>query len=242
MKRLLATVAISGAALMTISPVAAGSPGRGSAFNFRLGGFLPSGDSDFWDTNQAAFTINPSDLDSVIAGVGYSSSLSDHFEFDVNADVYAASTLSADSYYTDQNGDPILHDTRLSLVPVTFGIRVLPAGRYARRGADRKHYVRRPVPYFGAGIGAAFWEYEEEGDFVASDLSIVYDRYTESGVVLQTYAMAGIEFPVGPEWNITFEVRQSWAEATPGGEFAVVNPGSLDLGGTSVFVGGSFRF
>ena len=205
-------------------------------------GFFPSGNSDFWQTNEAAFTLDASDLDGVMAGVGYTSSLSDHFEFDVNADVYAASTTSADSYYVDQNGYPILHDSRLSLFPVTVGIRVLPAGRYARRGADKKRYVRRPVPYFGAGIGAAFWEYEEEGDFVASDLSIVYERFTESGVALQTYAMLGIEFPVGPEWNVTFEVRRSWAEATPGGEFELVNPGSLDLGGTSVVVGGSLRF
>jgi hypothetical protein len=102
--------------------------------------------------------------------------------------------------------------------------------------------VRRPVPYLGAGVGATYWQYTEEGDFVASDLSIVYDRLTADGLVFQYYAMLGIEFPVAPVWNITFEVRQSWADATPNGAFTFVNPGSLELGGTSVFLGGSLRF
>jgi len=54
--------------------------------------------------------------------------------------------------------------------------------------------------------------------------------------------MAGIEIPVAPAWYVYFEARQSWAKATPGGVFATINPGQLDLGGTSVAFGGSYRF
>jgi hypothetical protein len=98
------------------------------------------------------------------------------------------------------------------------------------------------VLYLGGGVGLNYWQYEEEGDFVASDLSIVYDRLKASDLAFETHVMVGVEFPVSPQWNITVEARQSWAEDTPGGAFELINPGELDLGGTSLFVGGSLRF
>jgi hypothetical protein len=242
MRRLLAAIAIAAAPLLAWGPGMAAPPGQVGAFNFRFGGFFPSANSDFWKANEAAFTLDDSDFIGPSGGVGYTGSIANYFEFDVNADFYYGSTRSADRTFVDQDGFPILHDSRLAIFPVTVGFRVLPAGRYGRRGAEGQHYVRRPVPYFGAGIGMAYWQYEEEGDFVASDNSIFYDRLKDTGIEFEKYAMLGIEFPVAPEWNLTFEVRQSWAEATPGGAFAVVNPGELDLGGTSIFLGGSVRF
>ena len=242
MRRLLAAAAIAAATLLTATPATAAPPGRDGAFNFRLGVFFPAGSDDFWAANEAAFTLDHSDFNGPIGGVGYTASINNYFELDVNADFYASASRSADKFYVDQDGFSIFHDSRLAVFPVSVGFRVLPAGRYARRGAEGKHYVRRPVPYIGAGIGMSYWQYEEEGDFVASDLSIVYDRLVDSGLAFGEYVTVGIEFPVAPQWNITLEVRQTWADANPGGAFAGVNTGALDLGGTSVFVGGSLRF
>jgi hypothetical protein len=242
MRRLSAAAAIAAATLLAVGPAAAAPPPQDGAFNFRLGFFFPTGHGDFWEANEAAFTLDHSDFNGLMGGVGYTASINNYVEFDVNADFYAASSSSADRAYTDLYGYPILHDSRLAIYPVTVGFRVLPAGRFGRRGAEGKHYVRRPVFYLGAGIGGSYWLYEEEGDFVASDLSIVYARFTESGVAFETHAMIGIEFPVAPQWNITLEARHSWSEVTPGGSFSVVNPGRLDLGGTSVFLGGALRF
>jgi outer membrane protein W len=241
MRRFLAPAAIAAATMLSAGASAA-PPGQDGAFNFRSGFFFPAGSGDFWKANEAAFTLDKSDFNGLTGGVGYTASITNYFEFDANADFYAASQRSADRQFTDQFGNPILHDTRLSIFPVTVGFRVLPAGRYTRRGAEGKHYVRRPVPYFGAGIGIAYWQYEEEGDFVASDLSIVYTRLKSSGLEFEKHANVGIEFPVAPDWNITFEIRRSWAEATPGASFATVNPGTLDLGGVSLFLGASWRF
>jgi hypothetical protein len=242
MRRILAAASIVAATFLTGGAAAAPPPGRDGAFNFRFGGFFPSGDSDFWTANEAAFTLDESDFIGPIGGVGYNAAITNYFEFDANADFYTSMARSSDRYWYDFDGYPIYHDTRLLSFPLSAGFRVLPAGRFARRGPEGTHYVRRPVPYIGAGAGMTYWQYEEEGDFVASDTSIVYERYVESGLAFQWYAMIGIEFPVAPEWNITFEVRQTWAAATPGGDFTYLNPGSLDLGGTSVFLGGSLRF
>ena len=242
MTRLLVAAAIVAGMLVSPREALAAAPESGNAFTFRLGGFSPSGDSDFWQANETAFTLEVSDFTGAIGGVGYSMSINNYLEFDANMDFYSAGDQSADSTYVDLDGYPILHDTTLWIYPLTAGIRVLPAGRYARRGAGGKRLVRRPVPYIGAGIGLSLWQYEEEGDFVATDLTIVYDRLTDSGTAFETHVYAGVEFPVSPEWYVTLEVRRSWAEASMGGDFESVNPGTLDLGGTAIYVGGRVRF
>jgi opacity protein-like surface antigen len=242
MKRLLAATAIAAASVLAPAPAAATPPGSDGAFTFRFGWFFPSGGGSFWETNEAAFTLDRSDFNGPIGGVGYSASVNNYFDVGFNVDFYGQSATSADRYYTDQFGNAILHDTRLSEAPLTVDFKVLPMGRYARRGPEGRQYVRHPVPYLGAGIGMVYWQYEEEGDFVATDLSIVYDRLTDSGVAFETHVLAGIEFPVSPAWNITLEGRYSWAETNMGGAFTTINPGELDLGGASVFVGGALRF
>ncbi len=254
MKRLFAAATIAVTACLATA-AAAPPPGKDGAFNFRLGWFLPTGSSDFWDYQENYYTLDHSDLNGLIGGVGYNAAISNYFEFDANADIYSSAVRSADGYYVDDFGYPILHDSRLRTFPLTVGLRVLPAGRYARRGAEGSHYVRRPVFYFGGGIGMSYWQYEEEGDFVFFDptpsdpdgVGIFYDRYVDTGLAFQLYAMIGMEFPVAPQWNITFEVRQSWSEANLSDAYpsTALGPGSphqLDLGGTSVFFGGSLRF
>src|SRR5262245_1317920 len=240
MKRTLSIVALAACALAAGSVHAA--PGADSAFNFRLGGFFPSGNGDFWEANEAAFTLDHSDFDGFMGGASYSAALNNYLEFGVGLDFYWESVRSADRNFEDQFGNPILHDSRLGLIPMYVDLKFLPAGRYKRTGADGHRLVRRPAPYIGGGIGMTYWEYEEEGDFVASDLSIIYDRLKDTGLAFEKHVMVGLELPISPQWYLTFEARQSWAEDTPGGAFTTINPGDLDLGGASVFVGGSVRF
>jgi opacity protein-like surface antigen len=242
MKRMIGAAAFATAFALAAPVQAAAAPAQGSEFQFRLGGFFPSGDGPFWQANEDAFTLDHSDFDGPTLGVGYVGTINNYVEFGFGIDWYGETVRSADRYYTDQDGYPILHDTRLALTPITADIRFLPTGRYKERGPNGQHLVRHPVFYLGAGIGANYWRYEEEGDFVATDLSIVYDRLTASGFAFETHAMIGMEFPVSPRWNIYAEGRYSWSETTPGGPFDYVNPGRLDLGGTTVSIGGGYRF
>ncbi len=243
---------LTAAALLVVSCLATGAASAQSAqpseaFNFRFGWFFPTGHGDFWDSIQSSYTLDHSDFNGPMGGVGYTAAISNYFEFDSNIDFYTRGVTSADRFFVDQFGNPPLHDTRLSLSPLTVGIRVLPTGRYAQRGEKGRHLVRHPVPYIGAGIGAVYWQYEEEGDFVFVDpsvpegFSIFYDRVKDSGLEFETHAYAGIEFPVAPDWNITFEARHSWAEATPDSRFTG-SPDKLDLGGTTMYFGAAVRF
>ena len=252
MRRYLPVAATIAVAFLSLGAAAA-PPGQDGGFTFRGGGYFPTGSSDFWDEKEDFYTLDHSDLNGLAGGVGYTATITNYFEFEVNADFYAASERSSDADFVDQNGDLILHDTRLAIFPVTVGFRVLPAGRFSRRGAEGRHYVRRPVPYLGAGIGMDYCQYEEEGDFVFLDplspsgVSVFYDRHKDTGLEFEKHAELGIEFPVAPDWNITLEVRRSWAEATLGDVFpsaalTVNDPRRLDLGGVFVFVGASLRF
>jgi hypothetical protein len=253
MKALIAVAAIATASLLTLSRAVAAPPGNG-AFDFRAGGFFPAGNSDFWDETENNYTLDHSDLNGLTGAVGYTASINNYIEFDVDASVYAAAERSSDRGFVDTNGNLILHDTRLFTCPVTVSFRVLPAGRYARRGAEGQHYVRRPVPYLGAGVGLEYWQYEEEGDFVFPNPSnpllplIDYDRVKDTGVEFETHVKVGIEFPIAPEWNLTLEARRSWAGATLQDGFpstaltAAPVPRDLDLGGVSVLLGASLRF
>lgn len=252
MRPLLAPAALIGLWLFSIEAASAAPPAPGqSGIEFRGGGFFPAGHSNFWDANKDFFTLDHSDLNGLIGTLGYVSAINNYVEFDIDAAVYYAADRSSDRDFTDSLGNEIFHDTRLFTSPITVSLRVLPAGRYAKRGEGGRHYVRRPVPYLGAGIGMVYWQYEEEGDFVFdSPLGPVvdYDRFKDTGVEFETHVKAGIEFPVGPTWNLTLEVRRSWAEATLDEGFPSMAlaptpvPRDLDLGGVSVLFGASLRF
>ena len=123
-------------ALVLAAPAHAAGRGDDSAFQFRVGWFAPSGNSDFWDANEAAFTLDSSDFNDATVGVGYAGSINNHLEYGVGLDFYQHTQQSADRAYTDQYGYAILHDTTLTLTPLTADLRVLPGGRYKQTGPE----------------------------------------------------------------------------------------------------------
>lgn len=244
MKRWYWTVFFAALLVVPALPARAQSPGGGGgSVKFRLGGFLPTGHSEFWDVTEQVFTLSTGDLNGAMLGGSYVASLSNHVEIGFNLDWYESTARSAQRGYEDDFGNPILHDTSLRLIPLTVDVRFLPGGRYATRGSRGQYKVRKPVPYLGLGVGANFWTYEEVGDFVdANSLIIFFDRLEDSGTALEVHAMGGVEFPVSPAWSLLGEARYSWSEATPGGAFTSLQQGKLDLSGWSLFFGGSFQF
>jgi hypothetical protein len=234
------------AALLLVAPTLpswAQPGGGGASVKMRLGGFFPSGSSEFWEVNEEVFTLDHSDFDDFMFGGSWVTSLSNHVEVGFNVDFYDAVVLSAYRDFVDQDGFQILHDTALTLVPLTVDVRFLPGGRFAVRGARGERLVRKPVPYIGVGAGVNFWEYEEVGDFVGGIVpTVFFDRLTDDGVDPEAHALLGIELPVGPAWSFTVEGRYSWSEATPGGRFTELDQGKLDLGGFAFFGGAAVQF
>jgi hypothetical protein len=246
MKRTVSGLAIAVLVLAATAPAHAqprGSQSTDSAFQFRLGGFFPSGGGELWNNNEQDFTMSVGDFDDGAIGFTYVAGMSNNLEIGFNLDFYDSTVRSSYRDYVDQDGYAILHDTRLQLMPATVDLRILPGGRYSNRGTRSQYRVHHPVPYLGIGAGFNFWRYEETGDFVdfgAGSADVFSDHFSDSGVAFEAHVLAGIELPMGPNWNLLFEGRYSWSEVTPSGDLAGL--GSLEIGGTSAFIGAAFHF
>jgi hypothetical protein len=213
------------------------------SLRFRFGAFVPTGAGEFWENNEAVFTLDHSDFDDWMFGTSFVTAMSNHVEFGFNIDYYDATVRSEYRDFVDQFGNPILHDSRLRLVPVTLDLRFLPGGRYGVRGEFGDRQVRKPCMWLGVGGGANFWEYEEVGDFVGGVVpTVVSDRLVDDGIDPEWHAMIGFELPVGPNWAWTLEGRYSWSDVEIKGDFEDLELGEVDLSGASVFAGMSFQF
>lgn len=231
---------------MTVSIFTAGAAMAGGgmsnrAMHFKLGAFLPDGGGEFWDETEAVFTLDTSDFDDLVVGFSYVSALNNHMEIGLNIDFYDSTVFSAYRDYVDEDGFLIYHDTMLSMIPISADVRFLPFGRYGGRGRDGRIQVRRPVFYFGGGIGMNIFEYEEIGDFVDFSLDeIFFDRFKDSGVSFSTHALAGIEIPISPTMGLLFEGKQTWTDEELGSDFSGL--GKIELGGTSFYGGIAYNF
>ena len=245
MKRIAWLVAAVAAAVIGAQPALAQGPGGNGSLKFRLGGYLPSADGGFWDFQQDVFAIDQSDFNDAMFGATWAIPLNNNLEIGFNIDFYDGAVRVADQDFTDEFGNSILHDASLELVPITADLRWLPGGRYTRHG---KLTARKPVPYLGAGVGLNYWEYEEQGDFVYFDLTdapfVAFDRYKDSGTAFETHVLAGLEIPVSPSWNLTFEGRYSWSKVST--DSYATSEGyatdDMDIGGLALFFGASVQF
>ncbi len=237
--------ALLGVALALTAPVAIADPPPGSTpfhgeFQFRGGGSFPTAGGDFWEGTQEVFTLEPSDLNSFVLGLTYVGPVGKYLEVGFNAGFYDQTVTTGYRDWVDGAGFPILHDTRVSSMPLTVDLRVVPGGRFKQSGP---YLERKPVFYFGGGIGANYWEYEEVGDFLDFGFDppeIFSDRFVDSGWALATEALAGLEVPLGRRMGVVIEGRYLWSDAELDGDFAGL--GTIDFGGPAAFAGLSISF
>ena len=225
-----ACVALVAAAL----PAVAGPPER--SFQLRLGGFFPEGDGEFWSESEDVFTLQASDFDDSIFGITYQHAFNRYFQADFNADFYDETVVSEYRDFVDGSGFPIFHDSTLRTVPVTVGVRFTPFG-LARHGRSK------PVLFVGAGAGVNFWRYEEFGDFI--DFSdplqpIVLGDFRESGAAFVSYAAAGFEVPLSPNFALGVETRYFHSDDKFENDFAGL--GKIDMSGPTASVSANWRF
>ena len=236
-RQLVTTVALS-ISLLVAGAAVAGGP-QSHAVQLRVGGFVPAGGGDLWSDNTEIFTLESTDFADFTWGLGFATALSNNVEFGAGVDWYRSEVTSAYRDYVDGYGYDILHVTSLEKMPLTVDLRFLPAGRYRRLPDGGK--ALRPVFYLGIGGGLNLWQYEEVGDFVDSySFEVVPGYYRDSGVAWEAHAMTGLELPLNPGFALFFEGRYAWSKAELDGDFAGF--GEIDLGGPSVYLGGSFRF
>lgn len=213
------------------------------ALQLKLGVAANRGDGEFWAATEEAFTLAAGDFDDLALGLTWTSGIGSHFDVGFNVDLYDSTVRAGYRDLGDQDGYPILHDSRLRMVPVSVDFRILPFGRGIRRDRAGIPRERSPLVYFGGGVGLNVYRYEEFGDFVNfdhPDWPVVEDAFRDDGVAPLATAVAGVEIPMGDILGLVFEGRYRWSKVDPGDDFRGL--GSLDLSGPSAYVGLSLRF
>ncbi len=252
MKRSLPVVAILALALFSAIPAHAQPRGPeygGSAFQFRLGGFFPSGGGELWNKNEQIFTLDTSHFNDAAIGFSYIHGITNNFELGFNVDWYDSTAGSYDKGFDLAPDLHPAHDTELQLSPVTVDFRFLPMGRYSYRGRGQ-HPVHQVVPFFGAGVGLLFWSYDERGYFIYqnTDTGAYENQYADlrdDGSTFEAHVLAGIEVPMSPSWNLLFEGRYSWADAHVNNAYVAASElasQNLKLDGAYGFIGASWHF
>ena len=207
----------------------------------KFGGYVPSGNSDLWGFNESLLTTEPEDFADFMLGIEFQVMASNYIDFSFEIDFFEGHDVSEYRDFIDPSGFPITQRSTFSLVPLTFSVRWMPAGRYRRGASGFRNQPRSVVPYLSVGGSAQFWEFEMVGDFVdLATLEIFFDRFFSDGVTVGATAAAGLEFPISRAWWLQVEGRYHWAEDDLGADF--VGFDELDLGGATFFVGAGLRF
>jgi hypothetical protein len=196
----------------------------------RVGRFSPKGGSDLWVQNIQDFDVAVSDFNHIFGGVEFAIELSEFVDVTVGVDGYSRRVATNYRDYVRDDGTEIRQDFRLTVAPITGGVKFLPAGKF--------HVL---LPYVAGGFGLYPYEYVEEGEFIDfATFEIFGARFRDSGVGWGTYAAAGLEVAVSRSVLLFGEYRRHWVRAEHDGDFRAF--GDFDLDSSQLAFGFIFRF
>lgn len=247
--RRVSTVVFFAALVLLLMPASGGAQIGGADFLFRpspatlslRGGYgIASANGDLYDETTALFTLEKSDFNAILIDADVGVRINDRFEL-VGAVTFGESSARSEYRdWVDQDDLPIEQDTRLTRVPVIAGVRyyLVPRGRSIGRFA---WIPAKWAPYVGAGAGAVYYKFVQEGDFVDFETSEVFPSTIESSGWGRTGQLfGGVQYLVSRRTALTAEARYVWASADP--DLVFSDLGRIDLGGVQTTVGLSFRF
>ena len=233
-------------AFLAVAP-AAGAQSGGPGFLFRRpagsltlrGGFDRAlGNSDLFDFVRDELTLERGDFTGLNVGADLAIALSDRVDLMLGASHARSSARSEFRRFVDNDDRPIEQTTVLSRTPVTGSVKayLTPRGRSLGRFA---WLPTRIAPFVGAGGGAMYYRFRQDGDFVRDDLSVRPDQLTTSGWTPTGHGFAGLDLSLSPRVAVTGEARYNWARANTTGDFQDYQ---IDLSGLGATVGLTFRF
>jgi hypothetical protein len=201
-----------------------------SSFAFRIGPFALKGESDLWADNVATFNVEVDDFNYVFGGGEFTFELSEFADFAMGVDIYSRRVSTHYRELVRDDGTEVRQDMKLSVIPVTAGVRFMPIGKF--------HVV---FPYVAGGFGLYAYEYVEEGEYIDfATWDIFAARFQDNGVGFGGYAAAGLEARVSQGFSVFGEYRRHWVLAQHGGDFR--DYGDFDLDATQIAFGFVFRF
>lgn len=235
------------AAGLAISPQAK-AQATGDGFMFRhpvgsiaiRGGFnIPVARSEIFSFTIEQLTHSRSDFNSWTGGADIALWLSPRLDL-VLTGLYAGERTDTEfRNWIDNNNLPIRQYTTFERVPVVIGLRryFKPRGRAIGRFA---WVPERLTAYAGGGLGATWYRFRQQGDFVDfTTLRVFPDEFESKGLGLTAAAFAGGELALSQLFSLTSELRYSFASAGMSRDFVDFDP--IDLSGFFFTIGMSVR-
>jgi hypothetical protein len=196
--------------------------------------------SDIYEHVREFLTIDRGDLlgFSGIADLGIR--VSDRFDIVASLGYSRSATWSEDREFVEQDDSPIEQHTSLVQVPLTMSAKLYlqPRGRAIGRFA----YVPAAglTPYIGAGGGALWHRFAQDGHFVDYEsLRILQGRLETAGFAPLLHGFAGVDVRIAPRLSLTLEGRYNWSHAAMGSDF--VGFDRIDLSGLQTTAGIQIR-
>jgi hypothetical protein len=232
-----------------LTPAAAAAQTMGDGFFFRepvvtwsvrAGYGLASASSDIFSFTSRQLTLDKGDFSGVHIGSDLDFRLASRLTLGLGIWYEGRSTPSEYRDFVDQDDLPIEQTTRFRRLPLTASLKLY----LTPRGRSIGHFAWIPTkvaPYIGAGGGAMWYSFEQEGDFIDQpSLDVFHDTFRSSGWTPEGHAMAGVDVSLTPRFVLTGEGRYTYAKAKMDADF--IGFDKIDLSGFAITAGLAIRF
>lgn len=210
-----------------------------ASFSLRGGMTAPQARGDLFGFVTNRFTLGRGDFRAPLIDADLSFRLAPRVDLDLAAGYSRSNRASEFRHWVDNNNLPIQQTTALARVPLTASLRVYLTPR-GRSVGELAWIPARFAPYVGAGGGAMWYRFMQDGDFIDFNTTNVFpDRFTSSGWTKTAQVMAGGDYTLNPRLAVTGDARYHWAKAKLGPDF--VGFDGIDLSGFALTLGFTVR-
>jgi len=198
--------------------------------------------SDIFSFTSRQLTLSKSDFSGFTIGSDLDFRVSSRLTLGLGMWYAGSSTPSEYRDFVGSDDKPIQQTTKFRRLPLTASLKLYltPRGRSIGSFA---WIPAKVAPYIGAGGGAMWYNFEQNGEFIDvsdSTLPVFSDTFKSSGWAPEGHAMAGVDVSLTPRLVLTGEGRYTYARAKMDGDF--VDFDKIDLSGFAITAGLAIRF
>lgn len=211
------------------------------SWTFRGGFGIAGANSDLFDEMTRDLTLDDGDFNAPTGAMDLAIRINPRLDFVLGAGFQRSSTSSEYRDFVGEDDLPILQTTTFTRVPVTGSFKFYVTER--GRSVGSLAWVPASIsPYIGAGGGATWYRFAQQGEFVNFDtLDIFFIDIASDGWAWTWHAFGGVEKTIVPRVALVGEARYLWGSA-PLDPLAYDGYENLDLSGFQATVGLQVRF
>jgi opacity protein-like surface antigen len=181
-------------------------------FGGHAGMNFPQAKGAIFNTAIRDLTLEKSDFHAPVYGGDFGVYIGSHFAVVGSFDYSRVSARSEYRHFVEDNGNSIFQTTRFSQWSVLGTFRYYPI-KTGETVGNFSWIPTRILPYVGAGLGLAHYDFTQEGDFVNfANYDINTDKLFTSNPALMTHVSAGMDFALTRRIIVNVEGRYSWAK------------------------------